>query len=157
KRSQARRRQREVRSAQPEADRTVPEASWGSLLAAVHEEVHNLPEPLRVAFVLCDLEGVRQPDAAARLGWKPGTRTGRLTPPRQLLLERLTGRGLTPATAAGAVALGATTSAAAVPSELLGKASAFLRAAPSAVPESIQQLLLGVTPMAVNRTKLLAA
>ena len=63
-----------------EADITAREkATWEALIAAVHEEVQRLPDPLRAAFVLCDLEGVRQPDAAVRLGWKAGTLTGRLS------------------------------------------------------------------------------
>src|SRR5262245_6038961 len=106
RRSAARRRQREEKAAGPEASRPVPDSRWDAMLAAVHEEVQSLPEPLRAAFVICDLEGVRQPDAAVRLGWKPGTLTGRLCKARQELLDRLTRRGLTPALAAGAVGVG---------------------------------------------------
>src|SRR5262245_57675485 len=64
RRSAARRKQREQMAARPEPDRPVPDAAWDELLAAVHEEVDRLPGPLRTAFVLCDLQGVRQPDAA---------------------------------------------------------------------------------------------
>ncbi|MBY0513535.1 MAG: sigma-70 family RNA polymerase sigma factor, partial [Gemmataceae bacterium] len=95
-RTAARRRRREQKTARGEPDRPVPDAAWEALLAAVHDEISRLPAPLRTAFVLCDLQGVRQPDAAGRLGWKPGTLTGRLTRARQLLLERLAGRGLAP-------------------------------------------------------------
>ena len=115
RRSAGRRKQREEHAAGPEADRPVPDSRWDSLLAAVHEEIQQLPDVLRTAFVLCDLEGVRQPDAAARLGWKPGTLTGRLCKARQELLDRLTRRGILPAAVAGAVGLGAAAGTAAVP------------------------------------------
>lgn len=146
RRDAARRRVREGRAAAGEADRSVPEGSWDVLLAAVHEEVSRLPGPLRTAFVLCDLEGVRQPDAAARLGWKPGTLTGRLTRARQQLLARLTGRGLAPA---GAVGLGVATAAAAVPGVLAARVMAVCRAG-GVVPSAVSELVREVTPMAVN-------
>ena len=156
KRSAVRRKQREQRSAVPEADRTVPEATWQSLLAAVHEEVQSLPGPLRTAFVLCDLEGVRQPDAAARLGWKPGTLTGRLSRARQLLLERLEGRGLAPLLAGGSAGLGVATAAAAVPLSLIDRVVS-LTIAGGSVPPAVLNLVREVMPMALNRTKLAAA
>jgi RNA polymerase sigma factor (sigma-70 family) len=156
KRSAARRRAREQRAAGGEADQSVPEASWEALLAAVHEEVQRLPDPLRTAFVLCDLEGVRQPDAAARLGWKPGTLTGRLTRARQLLLDRLTSRGLAPAAACGAVGLGVAAAAGAVPARLVGKVVSLIRPG-GAVPPVVLELVREVTPMALSWTKRVAA
>jgi RNA polymerase sigma factor (sigma-70 family) len=156
KRSAARRREREEKAAESEADRPVPDSHWETLLAAVHEEVQALPEPLRAAFVICDLEGVRQPDAAIRLGWKAGTLTGRLCKARQELLDRLARRGLAPAVAAGAVGLGATTAAAAVPAGLVTKVSALAGGA-SAIPPAVLELVTGVLPMTVSRTKLIAA
>ncbi|MDB5313037.1 MAG: Glycine-rich protein [Gemmataceae bacterium] len=156
RRSAARRKQRELRAAGPETDRSIPEATWEALLAAVHEEVQQLPDPLRAAFVLCDLEGVRQPDAAARLGWKPGTLTGRLSRARQLLMERLTSRGLAPAVAGGTVGLGVATAAGAVPAGLIDKATTLV-APGGAVPPAVLKLVREVTPMALNRTKLAAA
>src|SRR5437899_1022090 len=44
RRSAVRRKQREAKAAGPEADRSVPEATWAALLAAVHEEVQRLPD-----------------------------------------------------------------------------------------------------------------
>src|SRR5947208_6711758 len=121
RRAAARRTQRERKAARPEPDRPVPDAAWDALLAAVHEEVDRLPGPLRTAFVLCDLQGVRQPDAAERLGWKPGTLTGRLARARRVLLDRLTGRGVAPAGAAGGVGVGAAAAAAAAPPGLIDR------------------------------------
>ncbi len=153
----ARRRRREEKAAGPEADRPVPETVWDELLAAVHEEVQRLPEALRTAFVLCDLEGVRQPDAAARLGWKPGTLSGRLTKARQRLVARLADRGIASGVAAGALAVGAASAGGAVPAVLAGKVVGLATAATGAVPPAIWELAREVTPMMVNRTKLLAA
>ncbi len=156
KRSAVRRRQREERVAGSEADRSVPEAAWDELLFAVHEEVQRLPDSLRTAFVLCELEGVRQPEAAARLGWKPGTLTGRLTRARQLLLARLTSRGLAPALAGGTLSLGVVTATAAMPNTLSDKARILWNAG-EAVSPAILNLVREVTPMMAIRTKLAAA
>ena len=156
KRSAVRRRQREERVAGSEADRSVPEAAWDELLFAVHEEVQRLPDALRTAFVLCELEGVRQPEAAARLGWKPGTLTGRLTRARQLLLARLTSRGLAPALAGGTLSLGVVTATATMPNTLSDKALILWNAG-EAVSPAILNLLREVTPMMAIRTKLAAA
>ncbi len=156
KRSAVRRRQREERVAGSEADRSVPEAAWDELLFAVHEEVQRLPDALRTAFVLCELEGVRQPEAAARLGWKPGTLTGRLTRARQLLLARLTSRGLAPALAGGTLSLGVVTATATMPNTLSDKALILWNAS-EAVSPAILNLLREVTPMMAIRTKLAAA
>lgn len=101
RRGVVRRKQREKASAKPEAAGAEPQ--WADLHAAVHEEVERLPAALKAAFVLCELQGVRQPDAAAQLGWKLGTLSGRLTRARQQLLKNLSARGLTPLAVAGAV------------------------------------------------------
>ncbi len=151
RRSAARRRQREERAAGGEADRSLPGATWDALLAAVHEEVGRLPDPLRTAFVLCDLEGVPQPDAAARLGWKAGTLTGRLCRARQLLLDRLTGRGLAPAAAVGAVGLGVTATAGPVPAGLVKRMVSLSRGADA--PPVVLELVREVSPMALSWTK----
>ena len=156
KRSAVRRRQREERVAEREADCPVPEATWDKLLVAVHEEVNRLPDSLRTAFVMCELEGVRQTEAAARLGWKAGTLTGRLTRARQLLLERLTNRGLAPALAGGSLGLGVATAVAAVPLGLMHRAMSLTHAG-GAVSPAILELVRGVTPMLAIRMKLAAA
>jgi RNA polymerase sigma factor (sigma-70 family) len=155
RRAAARRKQREQKAARPEPERPVPDGTWDALLAAVHEEVDRLPGPLRTAFVLCDLQGVRQPDAAERLGWKPGTLTGRLARARRLLLDRLTGRGLAPAVALAGVGVGTAAAAAAVPAGLMDRVTSLI-AGTEAGP-TILELVRGVTPMTLNRTKLFAA
>ncbi|OWK38596.1 sigma-70 family RNA polymerase sigma factor [Fimbriiglobus ruber] len=156
----ARRRRREERAAGTEADRPVPDSTWDTLLAAVHEEVERLPAALRTAFVLCDLEGVRQPDAAARLGWKLGTLSGRLTRARQQLLDRLGRRGLAPAAAVGGLGLTTAAATAAVPRRLVTQILAFAGGpggAPGAIAPAVLTLATEIIPMTWNRTKLIAA
>ena len=154
RRSEARRRGRERTSAGPEAGRPVPDSAWDGLLTAVHEEVEHLPAALRTAFVLCDLEGVPQPAAAARLGWKPGTLTGRLARARQHLMARLTSRGLAPAVAAGGIGTAAT--GAAVP-PALNQTVLMLAGDPVRASAAVTVLVTEVTSMTLTKVKLLAA
>jgi len=154
KRSAARRRQREHRAAVPEADRSVPDAAWVTLMTAVHEEVQRLPDAERTAFVLCDLEGVRQPDAAARLGWPLGTLSGRLCKARQRLLEQLTRRGIAP----GVLAIGGIAgSAGVVPAALVEQVTFFPVASAAGVSPTVAELARGLVEGATMRTKVLAA
>ncbi|QEL15694.1 sigma-70 family RNA polymerase sigma factor [Limnoglobus roseus] len=156
RRTAARRNLREKKAAVGEAVRPVADSRWDEVLAAVHEEVNRLPDGERTAFVVCCLEGVRQPDAAAQLGWKPGTLTGRLSKAKQRLLDRLTRRGLAPAAALGALGLGATTGQAIVPTKLLDAVLPFASAT-ATVPASVLQLSQGVLDMTITKVKFLAA
>jgi RNA polymerase sigma factor (sigma-70 family) len=66
------------------------------LLRAVHEEIARLPEKLRLAIVLCDLQGVPHVRAAAELRLSERTLRRRLSEARQQLKDRLGSRGLAP-------------------------------------------------------------
>ncbi len=156
KRTAARRKTREGAVARPEATSPVADSQWDALLAAVHEEVNRLPEAERTAFVLCCLEGVRQPVAAAQLGWKPGTLTGRLSKAKRRLLDRLSQRGLAPALALGAIGATTTTGSAIAPATLIETTLAFANEV-GAVPASILTLSQGVSGMMISKVKLLAA
>src|SRR5262249_51361735 len=63
-------------------------------LAALDEEVAGLPEHLRAAVVLCELESVGRKDAADRLGIPEGTLSSRLGKARTVLAARLRRRGV---------------------------------------------------------------
>jgi RNA polymerase sigma factor (sigma-70 family) len=95
--------------------------------ALIDAAVNDLPDRLRGAFVLCELEGHSNADAAALLGCPVGTVESRLTRARQRLRVRLTAQGVTPALAVGAAALPASTRAALV-AIATGGVSAAVRA-----------------------------
>lgn len=93
-RSLTRRRKHERAAAISECDLPIDGATWDRWQAMAHEEIDRLPEALRVSFVLCVMQGVRQQDAAERLGWKIGTVSGRVCKAKHLLSEALTRRGV---------------------------------------------------------------
>ena len=157
RRSAARRRAREHQAAVSEADRPVPDSAWFDMLSAVHEELDALPGPLRTAFVLCELEGVRPGDAADRLGWKPGTLTGRLTRARQQLLARLVRRGIAPAAAGGALGLAGTTGAGGLPDGAAGRVLEWTTLGPRSIPADLLKLVSEVTPVAYRIKMFVAA
>ena len=127
----------------------VPDSAWDRALAAVHEEVAKLPEPLRVPFVLCCLEGTGVTEAAERLGWKLGTLSGRLTRAKDAVLARLDERGL-------ALGVVAAVGGGAVPAAVAAKAEALARVG-FTVPGSIRQLSQGVIGMSMTSAKILVA
>ncbi len=134
--------------------RPVADAAWDAALAAVHEEVHKLPEALRVAFVLCCLEGKGATEAAEQLGWKLGTLSGRLTRAKAAIIARLEARGIAAAVVGAAVVSGGASGG--VPAGVVARA-AELATDGAVVPSSVLSLSQGVVGMAVHRTKFLAA
>ncbi|VTR98948.1 sigma-70 family rna polymerase sigma factor : RNA polymerase sigma factor, sigma-70 family OS=Singulisphaera acidiphila (strain ATCC BAA-1392 / DSM 18658 / VKM B-2454 / MOB10) GN=Sinac_5383 PE=4 SV=1: Sigma70_r2: Sigma70_r4_2: Secretin_N [Gemmata massiliana] len=154
KREFARRRARERNAAHSEVAPSVSDAAWGALVATVHEEVQQLPEAERTVFVLCELEGVSQSDAAIRLGWPLGSVSGRLCKARQFLLSRLTARGVAPAAVVG---IGLTAGAAsALPAKLFNAVKTF-PVSPGAASNTATALARGLTEGVTMRMKLFAA
>ncbi|MGL6073833.1 MAG: sigma-70 family RNA polymerase sigma factor [Fimbriiglobus sp.] len=149
-------RRREQHQAKPEADSSLTETHWDTMLSAVHEEVERLPTSLRTAFILCDLEGVPQAEAASRLGWKSGTLTGRLAKARQQLLAALTQRGYASATITGLVGLGAATASADVPLKLISQLTQIATAGAAAIPVTLIPLVQEIIPMTITKMKVLA-
>jgi RNA polymerase sigma factor (sigma-70 family) len=90
----ARRRTLEHRAGELAAMKTDIAEFPDDLRALLHEEIDRLPENFRLAIVLCDLDGLSQPDAARQLGWTDGALRGRLSRARAKLHDRLTKRGL---------------------------------------------------------------
>jgi RNA polymerase sigma factor (sigma-70 family) len=158
-RSLARRKRHEQSAAVAEAACPVDGAAWDRWQAAVHEEIDRLPEVMRAAFVLCVLQGVRQPEAARRLGWKLGTVSGRVCRAKQALADALGRRGLTgPAVFAGV--LGSGVVAAPLSAGLVAKGTVVVR--PGIGPGGdvsifVDQLARGATGGLMGKTKLLAA
>ncbi|MBW2237113.1 MAG: sigma-70 family RNA polymerase sigma factor, partial [Deltaproteobacteria bacterium] len=74
----------------PEAPRDPESAAAGAQLGRmVQEALAELPEPLRLALVLCDIEGLGYGEIAAALGVPVGTVKSRIHRARGLLRERL--------------------------------------------------------------------
>ena len=87
-------------------------------IEALHEELARLPETYRAPLVLCDLGGLTHVEAAERLRWPSGSLGVRLSRARGLLRERLTRRGIAPASALALTASLTQTASATVPSNL---------------------------------------
>jgi RNA polymerase sigma factor (sigma-70 family) len=137
----ARRRARELPVATP-PDRPVnsPEAPDADALRVLDEEIAALPEHLRAAVVLCELDGASRKVAADRLGIPEGTVRSRLAKARKVLAARLWRRGVT-LPAAALAALG--NASAAVPPQLASSAIA-LAVASTPVPPAVAILMHGV-------------
>ncbi len=108
-------------------------------LAILDEEVAGLPEHLRVAVVLCELDGLSRRDAAERLAIAEGTLSSRLAKARKLLADRLRKRGVSlPAAGLAVLATSAPVSAG-----LAAKTSAFASAGVP-LPPAVAALTNGV-------------
>ena len=59
------------------------------LIRILAQELQNIPFDLRVAYLLCDVEGERGVDTARALGIRPGTLWRRLHHARKALQERM--------------------------------------------------------------------
>ncbi len=92
---------RRQRAVHPMADRPAAtadpchQAAWRELGAILEQEVHALPEKLRLPLLLCYWQGLTNDEAADRLGWPSGTLKARLTRARERLHIRLVQRGVT--------------------------------------------------------------
>ena len=107
------------------------------MLGIVDAEVARLPEVYRLPVLLCVLQERSVEEAARILGWSTGSVRGRLARARQMLRERLAGRGIVPS--GGALTLLA-------PAKLPhGLVSATLRNLTSAAPVAVNALAAGAT------------
>ena len=151
----AKRRQRLMSAAKPEP--VVDPPADSDLRAVLDEELGRLPDKLRAAVVLCDLNGKSRSAAAAELGWPEGTVAARQAKGRTMLADRLRRRGVALSAAALAAALAPEATAASVPAALAHDALAAALGW-AAVPPSARLLAEGVMrSMSVARWKLPAA
>jgi len=115
----ARRRSREMdpKAMPPESApvQEIPE----ELLSLLDLELNRLPEKLRAAVVLCDLQGLVRKEAARKLGWPLGTLNWRLARARAILARKLTRHGLTFSSGALAAYLARHAAAATMPALLV--------------------------------------
>jgi RNA polymerase sigma factor (sigma-70 family) len=162
KRSEARRRAREMRVARGEAS-TGPGPTWSDVQTALDEEIRRLPEPFRSSFILCVLDGKSGTEAARELGCKEGTVSSRVTRARQVLQRALTRRGIELASLLGTFAVGEGAARAVSPSLIketvrFGLLVANGEPAAGAIPPHLTALAKGAVGVtSVTKTKLLAA
>ena len=138
-------------------DRPIPAAVAvdSDALQALDEEIARLPQHLRTAVLLCELDGLPRKAAAARLGIPEGTLSSRLAKARKVLARRLRGRGI--ALSAGALTLlfGSARPAAGVGPALANAATRL--AGPGPVSEAVATLSREVFRiMLLNKLKHLA-
>jgi RNA polymerase sigma factor (sigma-70 family) len=152
----ARRRAREFSVPEvPDRAAAEPDAADPDALRVLDEEVGRLPDHLRAAVALCELEGVSRRDAAARLGIPEGTLSSRLAKARAVLARRLRGRGVALTAAGLGAALGRPASAV-VPRRLLDRTAA-ISTSHGPVPPPVAALTNGVfQTMFLHKLKLAA-
>lgn len=148
-RSESRRKRRERIAAEHRAE-ALPDPS-ARVIPEVFEELDRLPDRLRAAVILCDLEGHSYASAAERLGCPERTVHSRLYRARKRLRDRLTRRGLAPSIAAVVVtelATGRAGAAASLEAESISRMAEHLSGGGSpsgVVPESVGRLIRGAS------------
>jgi RNA polymerase sigma factor (sigma-70 family) len=135
---------RESTSTVPPEPVVYPDESWDDVLPILDEEIARLPEKLRLAVVLCDLQGRPQRQVAKELGIPVSTLANRLAAARRQLAARLTDRGVT-LSVAGLSTLLAGGIGIAIPPTLT--AATIRSALGTEVPPAVSQLSEGVMKM----------
>jgi RNA polymerase sigma factor (sigma-70 family) len=105
---------------------------WADVRPVLDMEISRLPEKLRTALVLCELEGLDRATAAERLGVPVGTVSSRLSRAKEALRRRLVRRGITLTLAGLGLMLTQVASAAVPPPLISATAAACVRFAAGA-------------------------
>jgi C-terminal peptidase prc len=114
----ARRHFHEQKAGQEQATARESRSATQELCALVDEQLHRLPEKLRVPVLLCYLEGLTRDQAARQLGWSLRTLDRRLAQGRELLRRRLIQQGVTLSAGLLVPVLTASSASAALPTAL---------------------------------------
>jgi RNA polymerase sigma factor (sigma-70 family) len=112
-------------------------------LAALDEEIARLPDGLRAAVVLCELQGVPRRAAAAWLGVAEGTLSSRLAAARKRLADRLRKRGFAPVGGVAGLLAAGSAAGAGVPPALVAAAAAQGTGGGPPVPAAVSVLADG--------------
>jgi RNA polymerase sigma factor (sigma-70 family) len=110
-------------SLEPAAADTTADLVWRDLRPILDAEVNRLPPKYREPFVLCNLQGMSNEEAADELDLPLGTVASRLSRAREWLRKRLSRRGLSLSVGALAMILFSRGRATAAPPELMRSAS----------------------------------
>ena len=144
------RREAGAKPASPSNDPGV-ELSWREAIAALHQELDALPDRYRLPLILCYLDGLSREEAAARLGWKPGSVKAGLERGREKLRTALDRRGVT--LSAGLLAAVATVGSTTVASPKLFAAA--LDVARGEVPACVHKLASSTMTTFAMKAKIL--
>ncbi len=130
-----------------EAPQEKDDLLWRDLRPVLDEEINHLPDRYRLPFVLCNLEGKTNQEAADALGCPVGTILSRLHWARGRLRNRLQRRGVTVSLTLLAVLLERQMALAAVPAPLiesccLGVLSSFSTRAASLAEGVLRSMFL---------------
>jgi RNA polymerase sigma factor (sigma-70 family) len=153
KRTMARRHTHEERAARAANVEVSSEPALRELQAVLDEEVQRLPEKYRAAFTLCVLEGRSREEAAAALGYEPGTVAVHLCRARQRLQRELARRGVALAAVLTAADVGESASAA--PAVVVRAALRTVRGPAEAVSAQVAALVQGTVAGNATNHKLL--
>jgi RNA polymerase sigma factor (sigma-70 family) len=135
---------REKAAARPEG--MTMNADSTDLREVLDDELQKLPDKYRLPVVLCYLQGKTQNEACAALGWAAGVLRGRLDRGRDLLRQRLAGRGVAVGSAGLLAAFGAAANVAVDPALL----AATVQGALSAATVPLSALGSGPVPVLVK-------
>lgn len=145
---------RQVREQQVEQ---IPEAlartegAWKEAVPLLDQELSRLPEKYRIPILLCDLEGISQPEAARQVGCPLGTLSSRLTRAREMLRIRLIRQGVAMSTGALMIAILQQSASASVTTRLVTSTLQMVRVSSTtslvtagAIPPQVATLTEGV-------------